>query len=77
MRQVSQLTYTVPQYYRAEPFGLSTRRVLAANFEVKVQPAAPISYTVLLSKVEEFARFGTVCGPQDILRKEQLRGLLV
>jgi hypothetical protein len=43
---------------------------------VEVMPAPPLAYTVSLSKVEEFARYGAVRGPQDILRKERLRELL-
>jgi hypothetical protein len=46
------------------------------EFRVEVQPAAPVAYTIALSRVEDFARFGAVRGPQDILRKERLRELL-
>lgn len=46
------------------------------QFRVEVQPAAPVAYTITLSKVEEFAPYGAVRGPQDILRKERLRELL-
>jgi hypothetical protein len=46
------------------------------EFRVEVQPSAPITYTIPLSKVEEFARYGAVRGPQDILRRERLRELL-
>lgn len=46
------------------------------QFRVEVQPAPPVIYTVSLGKVEEFARHGTVRGPQDILKKERLRELL-
>jgi hypothetical protein len=46
-------------------------RVLA-----EVQPQAPVTYSIALNKVEEFARFGTVKGPRDLLRKQRLRELL-
>jgi hypothetical protein len=46
------------------------------EFRVEVQPTAPVTYTIPLSKVEEFARHGAARGPQDILRKERLRELL-
>jgi hypothetical protein len=46
------------------------------QFRVEVMPAPPVAYTVSLNKVEEFARYGAVRGPQDILRKERLRQLL-
>jgi hypothetical protein len=31
-------------------------------FSVEVQPQAPVTYSIALNKVEEFARFGTVKG---------------
>jgi hypothetical protein len=46
------------------------------EFSVQVQPQAPVTYSITLSKVEEFARFGTVKGPRDLLRKQRLRELL-
>jgi hypothetical protein len=45
-------------------------------FSVEVQPQAPVTYSIALNKVEEFARFGTVKGPRDLLRKKRLRELL-
>ena len=46
------------------------------ELRVEVQPTPPVTYTIPLSRVEEFARYGAVRGPQDILRKERLRELL-
>jgi hypothetical protein len=46
------------------------------EFCVEVREASPIAYKIALAKVEQFARHGTVRGPQDILRKEHLRKLL-
>jgi hypothetical protein len=45
-------------------------------FSVEVQLQAPVTYSIALNKVEEFARFGTVKGPRDLLRKQRLRELL-
>jgi hypothetical protein len=70
-----------------EAVGLAIQRFRCSNwdghapgpgcqFRVEVLPAPPVAYTVSLSRVEEFARFGAVRGPQDILRKERLRELL-
>jgi hypothetical protein len=47
-----------------------------SEFRVEVLPTPPVAYAVTLSKVEEFARYGAVRGPQDILRKERLRAWL-
>lgn len=35
------------------------------EFRVEMQAAAPVTYTISLSKIEEFARFGAVRGPQS------------
>lgn len=43
---------------------------------MEVAPDAPVRHTISLSKVEEFAKFGTVKGPKDVLRKERIRELL-
>ncbi len=37
---------------------------------------APITYTVPLKKVVDFAQHGTAKGPSDILRKKRVRELL-
>jgi hypothetical protein len=60
-----------------EAVALAVRRFRSSNwdghapgpgcqFRVEVMPAPPIAYTVSLSKVEEFARYGAVRAPQDI-----------
>ncbi len=46
------------------------------TFCVRVLKEAPQTYTVELSKVEAFARFGTARGPKDIVRKNRVRELL-
>ena len=46
------------------------------QFRVEVQPEAPVAYTIALSRVEDFAKYGAVRGPKDRLRKERLPQLL-
>jgi hypothetical protein len=46
------------------------------QFQVKVLKDAPVTYSISLDKVQEFALHGTVKGPQDILRKKRIRELL-
>jgi hypothetical protein len=48
----------------------------ACEFQIRVLPDAPVTYTIPLKKVETFALHGTVAGPQDILRKERIKRLL-
>jgi hypothetical protein len=45
----------------------------ACKFEVRVLPHSPITYSISLHKVQNFALQGTAKGPQDILRKKQIR----
>ena len=46
------------------------------EFQVKMLPDSPVTYTVPLSKVETFALHGTAKGPKDILQKNKLRQLM-
>ena len=63
------------QRFRSSNWG-GQRPAPGCEFRVEVLPTAPKAYSVTLSKVEEFARYGAVRGPQDILRKERLREML-
>jgi hypothetical protein len=45
----------------------------ACKFDVRVLPHSPITYSITLNKVQEFALHGTAKGPQDILRKKQIK----
>ena len=49
---------------------------LECEFQIRVLPDSPVTYSVPLKKVETFALHGTVAGPQDILRKERIKKLL-
>jgi hypothetical protein len=46
------------------------------QFQVKVLKDAPVTYSMSLDKVQEFALHGTARGPQEILRKKRIRELL-
>ena len=46
------------------------------EFQIKVLPESPLTYSIPLKKVETFALHGTVAGPQDILRKDRIKRLL-
>jgi hypothetical protein len=46
------------------------------HFHVKALRDTPITYSISLDKVQEFALHGTAKGPQDILRKKRIRELL-
>jgi hypothetical protein len=46
------------------------------HFHVKALKHAPITYTVPLNRVLDFALHGTAKGPQDNLRKERMKELL-
>jgi hypothetical protein len=46
------------------------------HFHVKVLKDAPVTYSISLDKVQDFALHGTAKGPQDILRKKRIRELL-
>ncbi|MFL6353904.1 MAG: hypothetical protein ACJ74Z_18930 [Bryobacteraceae bacterium] len=48
----------------------------ACTFEVRVLPHSPITYSIALNKVQDFALHGTAKGPQDILRKKRVKELL-
>ena len=48
----------------------------ACQFRVKMLKNAPITYTVPLKKVVDFALHGTAKGPSDILRKKRVKELL-
>ena len=48
----------------------------AAEFTVSVQPAPPVVHTIKLAAVEQFAKYGAVKGPKDILRKKRIRAWL-
>ena len=48
----------------------------ACQLSVKMLKDAPVTYTVPLKKVVDFALHGTVKGPAGILRKERIKGLL-
>lgn len=48
----------------------------ACQLCVKMLKNAPITYTVPLKKVVEFALHGTARGPRDILRKKRIKELL-
>ena len=45
-------------------------------FRVKVLKDAPVTYTISLDRVQQFALHGTARGPQDILRKNRIKELL-
>jgi hypothetical protein len=47
-----------------------------SQFHVKVLKDAPVTYSISLAKVQEFALHGTAKGPQDILRKKRIKELL-
>jgi hypothetical protein len=46
------------------------------KFDVRVLPSSPITYSIALNKVQEFALHGTAKSPQDILRKKRIQELL-
>jgi hypothetical protein len=48
----------------------------ACQLSVKMLNDAPITYTVPLKKVVDFALHGTTKGPSDILRKKRIKELL-
>jgi hypothetical protein len=48
----------------------------SCQFRIKVLKQAPITYTVPLKKVVDFALHGTAKGPSDILRKKRIKELL-
>jgi hypothetical protein len=48
----------------------------ACKFEVRVLPHSPMTYSISLDKVQDFALHGTARGPQDVLRKKRIRELL-
>ncbi len=48
----------------------------ACQFRVKMLRDAPITYSVPLKNVVNFALHGTTRGPQHILRKKRIRELL-
>jgi hypothetical protein len=48
----------------------------ACQLSVKMLKDAPITYTVPLKKVVDFALHGTVKGPAGILRKKRIKELL-
>lgn len=48
----------------------------ACQLSVKMLKDAPITYTVPLKKVVDFALQGTVKGPAGILRKQRIKELL-
>jgi hypothetical protein len=48
----------------------------ACQLSVKMLKDAPITYTVPLKKVVDFALHGTVKGPSGILRKKRIKELL-
>jgi hypothetical protein len=48
----------------------------ACHLSVKMLKEAPVTYTVPLNKVVDFALHGTAKGPSDILRKKRVKELL-
>jgi hypothetical protein len=46
------------------------------QFHITVLRDAPITYSISLDKVQDFALHGTAKGPQEILRKKRIRELL-
>jgi hypothetical protein len=46
------------------------------EFQIRVLPESPVTYSFPLKKVETFALHGTVTGPKDIVRKERIKKLL-
>jgi hypothetical protein len=46
------------------------------EFQVRMLPDSPVTYSVPLTKVESFAQHGTAKGPQSILHRERIRKLL-
>jgi hypothetical protein len=48
----------------------------ACHLSVKMLKDAPITYTVPLKKVVDFALHGTAKGPSEILRKKRIKELL-
>jgi hypothetical protein len=46
------------------------------QFHARVLKDTPISYSISLDKVQEFALHATAKGPQDILRKKRIKELL-
>ena len=48
----------------------------SCQLSVKMLKDAPITYTVALKKVVEFALHGTAKGPSDTLRKKRIKDLL-
>jgi hypothetical protein len=43
------------------------------EFEVKVLPDSPMTYSVRLDRIESFARYGTAKGPREVLRKNRIK----
>jgi hypothetical protein len=48
----------------------------ACQLSVKMLKDTPITYTVPLKKVVDFALHGTAKGPSDVLRKKRIKELL-
>jgi hypothetical protein len=46
------------------------------KFDVRVLPHSPMTYSMALDKVKDFALHGTAKGPKDIVRKKRIRELL-
>jgi hypothetical protein len=46
------------------------------QFRVRMLKHVPITYTVPLRKVEDFARHGVAKGPHDVMRKNRMSELL-
>jgi hypothetical protein len=65
----------VSRFRRDEGWGLCPPGP-GCEFQVRVLPESPMTYTVALSKVESYALHGTAKGPKSILHKERLRELL-
>jgi hypothetical protein len=49
---------------------------VGCQLRVKMLKETPITYTVPLKKVVNFAMHGTAKGPQDVLRKKRIKELL-
>ena len=66
-----------PSINSASLIGVDTHLAPGCEFSVKLLPETPTqTYTVILSQVEQFARFGVAKGAPGITRKNKLLELL-
>jgi hypothetical protein len=69
------IAHAVNRFRRDDGWGMDPPGS-GCQLSVKMLKEAPITYSVPLKKVLEFAVHGTAKGPSDILRKKRMKELL-